>query len=101
MRGACRACAHFRPERQPSGLLSFAWSLGTADALEKNRDLERRVQVSENRQKRSLMETNHVAWPARPQVLAYCGLRDGEGIHYIHEMKNRGLICRDFRGSGR
>lgn len=95
----CQSCVHFRPERQPSDLLDLTWSSKTAETLERNRELERQLHTAECKQKRSLMEMNRLAWPRRPQVLAYCGLREKEDIHLIHEMKNRGGICQDFRAS--
>jgi len=86
MPGPCRDCVHFRPAREPSELLALPFTLGTSEALGHNRDLGRQLHTAESRQKRSLMEMNRTAWPRRPQVLAHCGLREGEDIYLIHEM---------------
>jgi hypothetical protein len=99
MPGPCEACVHFRPARQLADLFGLAWSNETAETLGRNRQTEEQLHTAENHQKRLLMEAERIAWPRRPQVLAYCGLREDQDVYFIREMKNRGRLCGSFRAA--
>jgi hypothetical protein len=99
MTGRCEDCIHNRPQRQLADLLTNRWSLGTADSIRQSQETQTALERAEAGLKRALMQRNAEAWPKRPRVLGYCGLKESEDLFYIGEMKNRGGICEDFVAS--
>jgi hypothetical protein len=36
-------------------------------------------------------------WPTRPTMADHCGLKERDGIYFLHELKNLGGGCKDFK----
>ncbi len=100
MPNACDNCRFLRRFRPMSQLL--ARDLGVTDQalvseLLKIMQEERGQRDAEAELKAKLFENRDVRWPYRPHVSDYCGLREGDGEYYVHELKNRAGGCGDWK----
>jgi hypothetical protein len=58
---------------------------------------ERQQRDAEAELKAKLFENRDQKWPYRPHVSDYCGVRETENEYLVHELKNRGGGCDDWK----
>jgi hypothetical protein len=92
----CNQCAHFRPRRNLAENLRLANSLDTAQTVSQIMDTQQRLLGQEEGLKVELLASHRERWPFKPQVQAYCGVREDQNVYLVHEIKNRDGDCDDF-----
>lgn len=95
--GNCRFLRRFRPLSQ-----LLARDLGTNDQpvvaeLLRIMQEERQQRDAEAELKAKLFENRDERWPYRPHVSDYCGVREARGEFVVHELRNRGGRCGEWK----
>ena len=94
--GNCDECSNFRRAQPPSQLLSRAFPGSRSEvteALSKVQEDEKKVHELELELKGSQLSAQQKAWPSRPTMSAFCGLRESDGAYLLVEAQNPGGTC--------
>ena len=106
MTGSCSECRHYRAMTWASDRFARAGlrnSPETVNVIAEIGRQEERIFEGECLRKISGGGKNHDEWPSKPSILAYCAVhehgnsQDPKPVFYIHEIKNAGRRCRNFR----
>ncbi len=94
----CQRCEHFRRAVPISGQLPIRGSgKATTEVLLKIQEDEGKQRVSEAKHKSETMRISRLEWGFRPLMSDYCAAKAAEDKYEIHELKNRGGNCPDYK----
>src|SRR5438046_1303071 len=94
--GKCEQCAHFRSKRQLVELIELSTDR-VSRAVDDIRKREEQWEDEESQAVIELLFSDVYHWPGRPRVLSYCGLEEEKGVSLVHELKNVGERCTEFK----
>lgn len=115
MAGLCRDCRWFRPFRPLSQVVLRDLGADEPKVVEQMLKVmqdERQTQDAEMKMKIELLRlaesglanpraaalpVERQMWLARPTMTDHCGLKEREGVYFLHELKNLGGSCKDFK----
>jgi hypothetical protein len=96
--GACQKCFHFRVPKQIVSVIRDSISnqspeiTSVFDELIKNMEGMRGQEANEK-----VANAGAGEWEKKPQTFSYCGVLENEDRYFIHEVKNLGGRCTDYR----